>query len=110
MLRGLSGDHPVVELLLEQWATLIFLPSVLLLIGVLVGVTAWWERRDAMARKSSEQSEENAAAPPRRIDAAPARSTPGAALRRAWRGRALCTCSWHAAVNGTTPAAARRAA
>ncbi len=111
MGRGLSGDHPVLEFVLEQWPALIFLPSVFALIGVLVGVTAWWERRDraTAARKSAQQ---NVVAAPPRTAAAATRSTPRAAGRRAWWGQARCTCSWHAAPDGTTPApaAARRAA
>ena len=47
MGRGPSGSRPVLDLFVEQWPMLIFVPAVLILIAVLAGVTRWWDRRDA---------------------------------------------------------------
>ena len=47
MGRGPSGSRPVLDLFVEQWPLLIFVPAVLVLVAVLAGVTRWWDRRDA---------------------------------------------------------------
>jgi hypothetical protein len=47
MGRGPSGSRPVLDVFVEQWPLLIFVPAVLILIAVLAGVTRWWDRRDA---------------------------------------------------------------
>src|SRR3954454_3445122 len=47
MGRGPSGSRPVLDLFVEQWPLLIFVPAVLILIAVLAGVTRWWDRRVA---------------------------------------------------------------
>ena len=92
MGRGPSGSRPVLDLFVEQWPLLIFVPAVLVLVAVLAGVTRWWDRRDA------ERSETTA----RRADAATgpevaARSprAAGSRSRRRWRRQTRCTCSWH---------------
>ena len=93
MGRGPSGSRPVLDLFVEQWPLLIFVPAVLILVAVLACVTRWWDRRDA------ERSAETTA---RRADAATghevtARSprTAGSRSRRRWWRRTHCTCSWH---------------
>jgi len=47
MGRGPSGSRPVLDLFVEQWPLLIFVPAVLILVAVLAGVTRWWDRWDA---------------------------------------------------------------
>src|SRR3954447_23613670 len=47
MGRGPSGSRPVLDLFVEQWPLLIFVPAVLVLVAVLAGVTRWWDRRGA---------------------------------------------------------------
>ena len=98
MGRGPSGSRPVLDLFVEQWPLLIFVPAVLILVAVLAGVTRWWDRRGA------ERSAETTA---RRADAATghevtARSprTAGSRSRRRWSRRTRCTCSWHTVRNG----------
>jgi hypothetical protein len=96
MGRGPSGSRPVLDLFIEQWPLLIFVPAVLLLVTVLASVTRWWDRRDA--QRSAETT-----AP--RADAATgyaatghevaARSPRTAGSRRRWWRRTRCTCSWH---------------
>jgi hypothetical protein len=93
MGRGPSGSRPVLDLFVEQWPMLIFVPVVLILIAVLAGVTRWWDRRDA---------ERSAATAARRADAATGHEvaarfarTVGSRSRRRWWRRTRCTCSWH---------------
>ncbi len=92
MGRGPSGSRPVLDLFVEQWPMLIFVPAVLILVAVLAGVTRWWDRRDA---------ERSAGTTARRADAAIGHEvaagsprTAGSRSRRWWR-RTRCTCSWH---------------
>jgi hypothetical protein len=73
MGRGPSGSRPVLDLFVEQWPLLIFVPAVLVLVAVLAGVTRWWDRRDA------ERSAETTA---RRSDAATGPRSPHAPRRR----------------------------
>ena len=89
---GPSGSRPVLDLFVEQWPLLIFVPAVLILVAVLAGVTRWWDRRDAQrsayttARRADAATGHEVAARSPRI----ARSR----SRRWWR-RTHCTCSWH---------------
>jgi len=46
MGRGVNGDHPALDVFIEQWPSLIFLPAILGLIVALVAVTRWWDQRD----------------------------------------------------------------
>jgi hypothetical protein len=92
MGRGPSSSRPVLDLFVEQWPMLIFVPAILILITVLAGVTRWWDRRDAQWT----------AARTRRADAAtghevatPSPRTTGRPSRRRWWRRRHCTCSWH---------------
>ena len=73
MGRGPSGSRPVLDLFVEQWPMLIFVPAILILIAVLAGVTRWWDRRDA-------QRSANTIA--RRASAATAPANPAADRRR----------------------------
>ena len=93
MGRGPSGSRPVLDLFVEQWPLLIFVPAVLILVAVLAGVTRWWDWRDA------ERSAETTA---RRADVATGHEvsarfawTAGSRSRRHWWRRTRCTCSWH---------------
>ena len=45
MGRGVNGGHPVLDVFIKQWPSLIFLPAILGLIVVLVAVTRWWDQR-----------------------------------------------------------------
>ena len=74
MGRGEQGDRSVLDVVLDQWPTLIFLPAILVLVGVLVGVTRWWDRRDGML-----------------VTAGTTRD----AWWRRFRREPRCTCSWH---------------
>jgi hypothetical protein len=47
MGRGPSGSRPVLDVFVEQWPLLVFVPAVLILVAVLAGVIRWWDRRDA---------------------------------------------------------------
>ena len=47
MGRGPSGSRQVLDLFVEPWPLLIFVPAVLILVAVLACVTRWWDRRDA---------------------------------------------------------------
>jgi len=98
MGRGPSGSRPVLDLFVEQWPMLIFVPAVLILVAVLDGVTRWWDRRDA---------KRSAATTARRADAATGHGvatgsprTAGSRSRRRWWRRTHCTCSWHTVQTG----------
>jgi hypothetical protein len=39
--------RPILSWILDSWPAMIWLPSVLLLIAVLVLITRWWDERDA---------------------------------------------------------------
>ena len=98
MGRGPSGSRPVLDLFVEQWPMLIFVPAVLILVAVLAGVTRWWDRRDA---------KRSAATTARRADAATGHGvatgsprTAGSRSRRRWSRRTHCTCSWHTVQTG----------
>ncbi len=105
MGRGPSGSRPVLDLFVEQWPSLIFVPAVLLLVAVLAGVTGWWDRRDA--ERSAEATARRAdAVPGHQVRARLARTAGGRSRRRWWRTR--CTCSWHTVRTETGEAAAWR--
>ena len=93
MGRGPSGSRPVLDLFVEQWPLLIFVPAVLLLVAVLARVTRWWDRRDA--QRSAETTARRADAATGREVAARSARTAGSRSRRWWRRRTRCTCSWH---------------
>jgi hypothetical protein len=43
--------HPILSWILDSWPAMIWLPSVLLLIAVLVLITRWWDERDRHSRR-----------------------------------------------------------
>ena len=96
MGRGPSGSRPVLDLFVEQWPLLIFVPAVLILVAVLAGVTRWWDRRDA--ERSAETTARRAdAATGHEVTARSPRTAGSRSRRRWWRRwrRTHCTCSWH---------------
>jgi hypothetical protein len=93
MGRGPSGSRPVLDLFVEHWPLLIFVPAVLILVAVLVGVTRWWDRRDA-ARSAVATARRADAATGHEVAARSAR-TAGSRSRRRWSRQTRCTCSWH---------------
>ena len=70
MGRGVNGGHPVLDVFIKQWPSLIFLPAILGLIVVLVAVTRWWDQRDkfALRREGSPPSRRSRQAHPGRGD------------------------------------------
>lgn len=84
--RPISG-HPIRDLLVAQWPSLVFLPAVALVLITLVGVTRWYDRRDAALRAGSAVS--RARGP---IVVRPVWLRAG---QRPWRRRTTCDCSWH---------------
>ena len=74
MGRSAKGDTSVLDVVLQEWPILIYVPLVLVLLGVLVGVTRWWDGRDGM--RTTEKKARDA-------------------WRPRWRRQAVCTCSWH---------------
>jgi hypothetical protein len=93
MGRGPSGSRPVLDLFVEQWPMLIFVPAVLILVAVLAGVTRWWDRRDA--KRSAATTAQRAGAATGHEVAAGSPRTAGSRSRRRWLRRTRCTCSWH---------------
>ena len=91
MGRGPSGSRPVLDLFVEQWPLLIFVPAVLLLVAVLAAVTRWWDRRDA--QRPAETTARRADPATGHEVAARSRRTAGS--RHRWWRRTRCTCSWH---------------
>src|SRR3954447_3678486 len=95
MGRGPSGSRPVLDLFVEQWPLLIFVPAVLILVAVLAGVTRLWDRRDA--ERSAETTARRAdATTGLEVAARSPRSAESRSRLRWWR-RTRCTCSWHTA-------------
>ena len=93
MSRGSSGSRPLLDLFVEQWPMLIFVPAILILIAVLAGVTRWWDRRDAQrAAKTTSRRADAAAGHEVATRSAP---TAGSRSRRRWWRPTHCTCSWH---------------
>jgi hypothetical protein len=74
MGRSATGDTSVLDVVLQEWPILIYVPLVLVLLVVLVGVTRWWDGRDGM--RTTEKKVRDA-------------------WRPRWRRQAVCTCSWH---------------
>lgn len=74
MGRGPNGSPSVLEVVLQQWPLLIFVPAILIVVVVLVGITRWWDLRDGM-----------------RVTEKTVRDT----RRFRWRREERCTCSWH---------------
>jgi hypothetical protein len=74
MGRSAKADTSVLDVVLHEWPILIYVPLVLVLLGVLVGVTRWWDGRDGM--RATEKKTRDA-------------------WRPRWRRQAVCTCSWH---------------
>ena len=105
MGRGPSGSRPVLDLFVEQWPLLIFVPAVLILVAVLAGVTRWWDRRDA--QRSAETTARRADAATGHEVAARSPRTAGSRSRRRWSRRTHCTCSWHTVRTGMGEPAAR---
>ena len=82
MGHGPSGSRPVLDLFVEQWPLLIFVPAVLILVAVLAGVTRWWDRRDA--ERSAETTARRADAATGHEVAARSPRTAGSRSRRRW--------------------------
>ena len=96
MSRSVNGSPSVLDVVVAQWPSLVFVPAVLVLITVLVLVTRWWDRRDAAARLAEVvplHARRRPSAPPA---ARPSLVRSGRGMRRRWLGRTRCTCSWHA--------------
>jgi hypothetical protein len=82
MGRGANSGPDVLDVVLHQWPSLIFLPTVLVVVATLVGVTRWWDRRDEARVTGTDEA---------RVAARTARPR----WRPRWRREAVCTCSWH---------------
>jgi hypothetical protein len=93
MGRVPSGSRSVLDLFVEQWPLLIFVPAVLILVAVLAGVTRWWDGRDA--ERSAETTARRADAATGHEVAARSSQTAGSRSRRRWWRQTRCTCSWH---------------
>jgi hypothetical protein len=50
MAHGPSGSRQMLDLFIQHWPLLIFVPTVLILLAVVAVVTRWWDRRDAQRR------------------------------------------------------------
>jgi len=87
MGRGPSGSRPVLDLFVEQWPLLIFVPAVLILIAVLAGVTRWWDRRDAERSADTTARRADAATGPEVAARSPRAA--GSRSRRQWWRRQL---------------------
>src|SRR4051812_49648915 len=92
MGRGPSGSRPVLDLFVEQWPLLIFVPAVLVLVAVLAGVTRWWDRRGA-GRSAGPTSRRGGAPPGPPGGAPPPRGAGGPSRRPWWRRQNPRTCS-----------------
>jgi hypothetical protein len=82
MGRGANSGPDVLDVVLHQWPSLIFLPTVLVVVATLVGVTRWWDRRDEARATGTDEA---------RVAGTTARIR----WRPRWRREAVCTCSWH---------------
>jgi hypothetical protein len=47
----LKYSHPTLAVLLHYWPSMIFLPTILLMVMVLAVVTHFWDQRDEAARQ-----------------------------------------------------------
>jgi hypothetical protein len=95
MGRGVNGGHPVLDVFIKQWPSLIFLPAILGLIVVLVAVTRWWDQRDKSRFAEKEARRADAPARPTGDEVIASPPPPGDRSRRRWRRRSRCDCSWH---------------
>jgi hypothetical protein len=92
MGRGVNGDHPVLDVIIEQWPSLIFLPAILGLIVALVAVTRWWDQRDKSRLADEEARRADAPARPTRDEViTPPPPRPGDRRRHRWRQRPAAT-------------------
>ena len=55
MINGFN--HPDLAWILAYWPVMIFLPSILLLIGPLALIMRWWDERDADAGRQPGRTE-----------------------------------------------------
>lgn len=85
MGRGASDGPSVLEVVLHHWPSLIYLPAVVVLVAVFVGITGWWDRRDEARRDEARVGEKA------RVGKKKVRTV----RRLPWRREAVCTCSWH---------------
>jgi hypothetical protein len=69
-----AGSPTVLDVVLDLWTVLIFVPAILISILVLVIITRRWDRRDGMLVTEKKVRD---------------------GRRRGWRRQARCTCSWH---------------
>ena len=74
MGRGPHESPSVLEVVLQQWPLLIFVPAILVLLAALVAVTRWWDLRDGMRVPENTAREK---------------------WWLRWRREERCTCSWH---------------
>ena len=93
MGRGPSGSRPLLDLFVEQWPLLIFVPAVLILVAILAGLTGWWDRRDA--KRSADTTARRADAATGHEVTARSPRIAGSRSRRRLSRRTHCTCSWH---------------
>lgn len=84
MGRGANDTPSVLDVVLHQWPSLIYLPTVVVLVATLVGVTGWWDRRDDARRDEVRRAGA-------RVSEKKVRTLP----RLRWRRQDVCTCSWH---------------
>lgn len=80
MGRDKDVSPTVLDVVLQQWPTTVFVPAILVLVSVLVGVTRWWDERDGMRVAGRTVREK---------------------WRPRWRRQKLCTCSWHSIATET---------
>ena len=99
---GSDATPRLLDVVVHQWPLLIFLPAVLVLLVVMIVVTRIWDARDARRLADVVAGPRPAAAPVR-----------GNPVRRWWRHRTRCRCSWHADGHPSaraTPVGAQRGA
>jgi hypothetical protein len=99
MARGSDGVRRVLAVVVHQWPSLLFVPAVVVLLLVLIGVTRAWDRRDRV--RLADQ-----VAGPRGATPAPPR---GSGVRRRWWPQPRCRCSWHTGRLGPARAVATSA-
>ena len=96
MGRGSNGGRPVLDLFIEQWPMLIFVPAVVVVLVALVAVTAWWDRRDRSCLPEKESRRAGVVlAPSSNKVVVPSTRRSSGMSRSGWRWRTRCNCSWH---------------